>query len=300
MKKILAVIVLTLIVGFAIFMYDRPDRNTDRIAIGVSFHPLAEFAGMVGGDRVEIFNLTPPGADPHEFEPSARDMAWLHSADLFLFMGAGIDPWAERADLPGVMTLKMTDRFELDEFEEEDDHDDEEDAHDEDPHIWLDPVLAKGMVEAIRDALIEIDGDGRDEYEANAASAFARLNELHGKYEIGLSSCELDHLIISHASIGYLARRYGFHMVAVSGLSPEEEPSPRKMAEISDLVRSEGVGHILFETTMNPAIAETIARETGAETIVFNNLESPSESEGDYFTAMEGNLEILRTALQCR
>ncbi len=304
MKKILLASIFILLVGLLIFFNRNIDVESEKIIIGTSFYPLAEFVEMVGGDRIEVFNLTPPGADPHEFEPVARDMVKLHSAHAFFYMGAGIDPWADRTNLSNVVSVRMTDHFDL--TEADDDHEDEEDDHgyEEDPHIWLDPVLAKSMVEIIRDTLIEIDQKGKGEYEKNAEATLLRLDELHEKYSRGLSECELDHLVISHASIGYLAHRYDFHMVSVSGLSPEEEPSPRRMAEISDIIRKEGVGHIFFETTMSPAIAETIARETGAEVLVFNNLESLSEGEiaegENYFSVMDSNLEFIKTALKCR
>lgn len=296
MKKVSIILFFFLVAGLLIISYERFDRRADTILVGTSFHPLAEFVGFVGGERVEIFNSAPPGVDPHEFEPTARDLARLYSADLFFHMGAGIDPWADGLDLPNVRSVRMTDRFEL--KEDDDDH------GDEDPHIWLDPILAKSMVEVIRDALTEVDEEGKSEYEKNAATTLLRLDELHESYEAGLSSCELEHLVISHASLGYLAHRYDFNMIAVSGLSPEEEPSARKMAEISDLVKNEGLGHIFFETTMSPAIADTIARETGAEVLVFNNLETLSEADvaagKDYFSVMEDNLELIRTALRCR
>ncbi len=302
MKKRILASLFVLLVGLLVFLNKNSDYGTEKILIGTSFHPLAEFAEKIGGNRIEVFNLTPPGADPHEFEPAARDIARLHSAHAFFHMGAGIDPWADHLNLSNVISVRMTDLFNL--METDDEHEHEGHGHEEDPHIWLDPVLAKSMVEIIRDTLIEVDEEGRKEYEKNADVTFLKLDELHKKYRRSLSACELDHLVISHASIGYLAHRYDFHMISVSGLSPEEEPSPKRMAEISDIIKKENIDHIFFETTMSPAIAETIARETGAELLIFNNLESLSEkdiAEGkDYFSVMESNLELIKTALKCR
>ncbi len=324
-KRYIAVITVAVAVLFLLFFYGEKDTFTEeKVLVGVSFYPLADFVERVGGERVEVFNITPPGADPHNFEPTARDIIKLHSANIFFYMGEGLDPWAEKAEIAisGINSVKVSRYLDLmevsKEHHEEDEHyhnnnehhhEEDENHHNEhhhgkyDPHVWLDPVLAQSMVKVIKDALIATDEEGRDEYVKNAENAIGMLEDLHQRYKEGLSDCQLGHAVISHASLGYLAHRYGFEMMSVSGISPEEEPSPRKMAEVSDMIKKHNIGHIFFETTLNPRIAETISRETGAQVVVFHSLESISKEEidsgEDYFSLMNKNLKQLRTALKC-
>jgi zinc transport system substrate-binding protein len=327
MKKIstfaIAGIVIAAVAGIATWIAIRgyqaapaPYNEKPSIIVAVSFYPLAEFAKQVGGENVEVDNIVPPGADAHDFEPSLRDIARVHSARVFIFNGAGFDPWAERIGpelkAAGVFVINMAEHFEL--LKAVDGHKKEPDKKEPDrnkreekeydPHIWLDPALAKRMVEIIRDALKEVDPANAQTYENNAGNYLALLSELDEKYRIGLAECAIRDAVTSHAAFGYLAKRYNLNMINIAGLSPKEEPSPRRMAEIAELARAKNIQYIFFETLVLPKLAETIAREIGVQTVVFNPIEGLTEEElaagENYISIMEKNLANLRTALRCQ
>jgi zinc transport system substrate-binding protein len=247
------------------------------------FYPLAFAADEVGGRRVQVTNLTPPGAEPHDLEVSPIDVAELHQADLVLLLGRGFQPQLEEAAGDGDNVLRLLDTSDLDV------------RANGDPHVWLDPVRYAKIVVRIGEAL----GAQR------AADALAgRLQTLDGEYRRGLSDCARRDVVTSHEAFGYLAERYGLRQIAITGLSPEAEPEPARLQEVVDLVRRRGVTTIYFETLVSPRIAETVARETGAATAVLNPIEGLTEAESahgdDYFSLMRKNLDALRAGLGCR
>ncbi len=304
MKNLLIPIIIVLVIFSGVYFLTQEEEIEEEILLATSFYPLFDLASHIGGERVSVVNLTPPGVDPHEFEPSLKDMANLEEADIFLYNGGGLDPWAEKKEKEleekGVIVLNMSSFFDLREDDEK--HDDDDDHHKEDPHIWLDPLMMKEMAEIIFSSLIEIDKEGEDYYKENKDNLVSLLEKLDNDYREGLKDCRLDSIVISHASLHYLAERYGFQMIAISGISPLEEPSSRKLAEITEMVKEGEIGHIFFETTIPSALSETIAKETGAETLVFNPASSLTKKEleeKNYFSVMKENLEQLKIALDC-
>lgn len=304
-KIILSLVVTSILGGLSIFWLsqDRLPESTQsgRIKIVASFYPLAYFASLVGGEFVSVQDLTMAGAEPHDFEPSLRELALMGDADLFIYNGASFEPWVEKwlrgefmrphAIIDMVAEL-ITHNGALIEYQGS-----------TDPHVWLDPLVAIKEVEIIRDALIRIDPAHQAEYRANATHATDRLKELHGHFTEGLASCALHDVVVSHEAFNYVAQRYGFSAMSIAGISPEEEPSPKELAEIVELARAKGINFIFFETMASPKFAETIAREIGGGILVLNPLESltPDEVQSgeDYFSLMEKNLINLRTALGC-
>ena len=192
------------------------------------------------------------------------------------------------------------------EHEHEDDgHMDDGHAHGEglDPHMWLDPVLAVVQVERIRDALINADADNADVFRENAAALISELNELHTEFTQALANCRHDHFVTSHAAYGYLAARYAVEQIPIAGLSPEAEPSPQQLAELTDRVVDLGLGYVLVEPVLAGTLEETVQRETGIELIPIHAIESVTQDEldahDDYFGLMRDNLASLKLALEC-
>lgn len=290
-----------------IVLYSGEKNNSGQfgttIKVTASFYPLAEFAKQVGGDLVEVVNITPAGIEPHDFEPTPKDVAALFSSKVFIFNGTGFDPWAEKLkpdlEQKGVRTIDMSEYVDLIASEEN-----PEEAEELDPHFWLDPVLAQKQIEGIRDALVRVDPSSSSEYTNNATRYIEQLSILDDKYKNGLASCEIRDAVASHAAFGYLAKRYNINVISIAGISPEEEPSPKRMAEIAQLAKQKNIKHIFFETLVSPKLSETIAREIGAETLVFNPLEGLTNEEvatgEDYISVMEKNLANLRKALLCK
>jgi zinc transport system substrate-binding protein len=260
-----------------------------RIEVVAAFYPLAYAAEEVGGRNVDVRNLTPPGAEPHDLELSPREVERVRSADLVLMLGDRFQPALERAakDADGTVVDLLSDLQLLGPSAVE-----EGGSHD--PHVWLDPVRYERIVARVTR---EIPG-------GSAQSFDRQLRALDAEFEDGLADCERHTFVTSHAAFAYLARRYGLKQVAISGLSPEIEPAPRALEGVVREVRRSGATTVFFETLVSPRLAETVAREAGARTAVLNPIEGLTEEQAnagaDYFSLMRENLGALREALGCR
>jgi len=291
----------------------QPNTAQSKLAVAATFYPLAHFAEQVGGTNVIVTQITPGGVEPHDYEPDPQELARLQSSKVFLMNGSGLDPWAEKIQpdiaAKGIAVLSMSESFDLlasevDEHEGEE-HSEEEKEHSAfDPHIWLDPILVQKQVELIRDVLTNADPKNAQEYRTNAEKYTQMLIALDEKYKQGLASCKLRKAVTSHNAFNYLADRYNFEILAISGLSPDDEPSAKRISEIADLARKEEIDTIFFETLASPKISDTIAREIGAKTAVLNPIEGITNEESQrgetYISLMETNLANLRTALKCQ
>lgn len=318
MKKLIIIGTIILVGIVAIVFYGIPTNTSEqtgtKLKVVASFYPLAEFAKQVGGDRIEVVNMTPVGMGPHDFEPTPKDVATLFSSKVFILNGSGLDPWAKKLapelKKTGITTVEIASHFDLLASTEEDEHGAEEGTEEigghkaMDPHIWLDPLLAKKEVEIIRDTLIDVDPTNAQTYTANTQQYLAQLSALDEKIRTGLSLCEKKDIVASHGAFGYFAKRYNLRQISIAGISPEEEPSPKRMAEISQLAKQKNIKYIFFETLVSPKLSETIAREIGAETLVFNPIEGLTNEEigtgENYISVMEKNLENLKVALICK
>jgi zinc transport system substrate-binding protein len=263
------------------------DSQSDKTTVVAAFYPLAFAAQEIGGAGVSVTNLTPPGVEPHDLELSAGDIQRIGDADVVLYLGSGFQAGLEKAidstsanavDLLAVVKTRKRG-----------------DEHGVDPHVWLDPIRYAAIAERIGNAL------GRP----TEARGFAdRLRALDRDFRRGLASCDHHEIVTSHAAFGYLAGRYGLKQVAITGLSPEAEPTPRDLEQVVDEVRAVGATTVFFETLISPRLAETVAREVGAQTAVLDPIEGLTEKEAsageDYFSVMRENLAALRKALGCR
>ena len=249
--------------------------------IVAAFYPLAFAAGQVAGPDADVVNLTPPGAEPHDLELSPRDVGRVRDAALAVYAGNGFQPAVQQAVEgrrgPSLDVL----------------------AHDgavgDDPHVWLDPVRFATVAREIATAL------GTS---TAADDLVARLDALDGEYRRGLARCARREVVTSHAAFGYLAARYGLVQVPLVGLQPEAEPGPREVERLVDEVRATGATTVFSEPLASPALADAVAREAGVATAVLDPLEGLTADEtdagSDYFSVMEKNLDVLRTALGCR
>jgi zinc transport system substrate-binding protein len=242
------------------------------------FYPLAWAARQIGGPELRVDDLTPAGAEPHDLEPSARDVQRIRDARLVLYI-RGFQPALERA-------LKGRDGPSLDV---------RAGSRGSDPHVWLDPVRFAAIVHSI----------GRELGRPRSADALARrLKALDRDFRAGLASCRRREVVTSHAAFGYLAARYGLHQVSLSGLSPEAEPTPRALQRLIEEVRKTGATTVFTEPLASPRVVETVARETGARTAVLDPVEGLTAEQrrrgDDYFSIMRRNLAALRQALSCR
>jgi zinc transport system substrate-binding protein len=255
-----------------------------------SFYPLAFATAQIGGD-IEVVDLTPAGTEPHDLELTPDQVDAILDAHLAVVMGDGFQPAVEdvAAEREGV-TVTVLDTVPSDGT---------------DPHVWLDPVRMQAVVAAIADGLVAADPDHAAAYQRRARALDRRLADLDTEFEAGLAGCARDTIVTAHDAFGYLTGRYGLEQLAIAGISPDEEPSPARLAELADLARDESVTTIFTETLVSADVADTLAREAGGlDTAVLNPLEGLSDDEvaagDDYFSVMRANLAALRAALGCR
>lgn len=296
-------VLLTLMLAAAVLVAGcrtEPAVTAGTVTVVASFYPLAEFARRVGGPRVTVRTLVPAGVEPHEYEPSPREMATLHDAGVIIYNGAGFEPWLDKV-LPGStgVLVNATAGIPLLMASTEGGH-----QTGTDPHVWLDPLLAQRMVAKIAAGLSRADPAGRAEYDAGAAAVIADLQTLHRKFSETLKGCREREFITTHAAFGYLAKRYSLEQIAISGLSPEADPSPRRLKELVQLARERGIRVIYTETLISPRTAQALAGELGARVEVLNPIEGLTGRElqqgKNYFTVMYENLTHLAAGLHCR
>jgi zinc transport system substrate-binding protein len=262
-----------------------------------TIYPLWEFSRQIAGDRADVVALVPAGVEPHDWEPAPRDVGQVQRAAVFVHTGTDLDGWAEKllADLPERRGVVVNARGGLRLLTV---------GGTTDPHVWLDPTLARAQALAIAAGLEQADPANRATYAKNAEAFVARLDALDREFAAGLADCARREIVTSHAAYGYLARRYRLTQVPVMGLSPEAEPSPADLAAIVRTARRLKVTHVFFETLVSPRLAETLAREIGAVPLPLDPIEGVSPAEAaagaGYLELMRANLANLRTALGCR
>jgi len=289
-----------------------PAQAQLNLKVVATLFPLQEFARMVGGERVQADLLLPPGTEPHEWEPKPGDLARIHKADVFIFIGPAMEPWANdllkasgKANLKAVEALKGLPLLEAGESPREVSPGPKPSAGERvDPHVWLDFTLGQKIVEAIAAAFAEKDPAHASQYRANASAYQSRLAALDQKYAAALGRCRQRQVVLGgHSAFAYLAKRYGLRQIPLYGVSPNAEPSPRKLAEVITLAKNHGVKYIFFEQLVNPKLAQVLAREAGVQTLPLSdgaNLTREQVKQGvSFLSLMETNLENLRKGLEC-
>ncbi|OPH50656.1 zinc ABC transporter substrate-binding protein [Paenibacillus ferrarius] len=284
--------------------------GTSKLKVVTTFYPMYEFTKQVAGDYADVIGLIPAGAEPHDWEPSAKDMAQLKTANVFVYNGI-VEGWAKKAlesaanDKRVVVEaskgIQLMEGLPEEEEGEAHDHGEADGGKILDPHVWLDPVLAQQEVIAIQAGLAQADPAHKADYQKNADAFIAKLKKLDESYKSELKDVKRKEFVTQHAAFGYLAKDYGLKQIPIAGLSPEEEPSPEKMANVVKFAKENQVKTIFFETLVDPKIAATIAKEIGAKTDVLNPLEGLTDEDKknnlDYIGIMENNLKALKKAL---
>lgn len=283
--------------------------NPNQLTVFTSIYPLEFFTKKIGGEHVQVHNLVPAGTEPHDFTLSAKKMAELTEADLVVYNGAGLDTWLDKTKKANhsskTQWLETTKGLRL-LTHEEDEHGHEKDEEDEhgqfDPHVWLDPQLAKQQALQIKEALVKADQKHKDTFEKNYLQLATQFDELDQEIKAMTDKAKKKEFVVSHAAFGYLAQRYGLSQIAVSGLSPSDEPSAKDLQEIIHTMNEHNLKHIFFETLVSSKVAQTIQREVKAESLTLNTLEGLSAEEkkqnADYFSVMKKNKTLLAKALE--
>lgn len=265
--------------------------DKSKLQVAASFYPMAEFVQAVGGDKVQVTTLVPDGAEPHDWEPSPKDLTRLGRAQVFVYNGM-VEPWAQQA-LDALSERKiMPVEAGRGLFAR---------AGKQDPHVWVSPKKAIVQVQRITEALCEADAKHTDIYKDNSRAYIAKLEQLDKRLAAVSKAAPKKVFVTAHAAFGHLAEDYGLRQLSVAGISAEAEPTPGDLQRLITTVKREKVRYVFFETLTDPKIAKLVAQETGAQTAVLDPLEGLDE-EGrkqglDYLKIMEQNIANLQRAL---
>ncbi|MGQ0377323.1 MAG: metal ABC transporter substrate-binding protein [Nitrososphaerota archaeon] len=266
-------------------------NTNQKIIVITSFYPLFEFTKKVGGDRAEVTQLIPFGIEPHDWEPTVKDLQKMQQADLIVINGIGFENWAN--DFASI----NTDVIIVDTSKGITTNENNLVNHPTDPHIWLNPVMAKKQVQNIADALMEIDPANKEYYNTNANSYILRLEGLDEKIKQELSQCTKNDFISFHSAFTYFADQYGLvqHSILESN-EPHDEPTSQNLENMINLATSLDIDVIFTEEAVDTRTSEVIADEIGGTVLVLSPLEI-GDKNTDYIEKMEQNLLHLKEGL---
>lgn len=302
--------------------------NNGTLTIYTTVYPLQYFAERIGGEFIQAETIYPPGADEHTFEPSQKDIIKLAQADLFVYIGLGLEGFAERTEQSlkneNVVLVAAGEQIDFekeesgteehhhgeegheehahhDEHVDQDDHDGHHHHGDIDPHVWLDPIYSKQLAAVIKDELIKQIPDKKDAFEENFTSLIEELEGLDQNFKNLVGSVNNKQFIVSHAAYGYWEKRYGLQQINVSGISSSSEPSQKQLTNIIKIAQEHNLKYIFFEQNINSKLTEIIQDAINGEALTLHNLsvltDEDLKNNRDYFSIMEDNLKALKKGL---
>lgn len=282
----------------------------ERLKVITTLFPLYDFAKNIGRQKADVTLLLPPGVEPHSFEPKPADIIRINEADIFIFTGRYMEPWVE--DIlkgiggRGLVIIDSSKDITLMEGDEQIEHEHKHGYWKIDPHIWLDFSNTQKMIDNILEGFLKKDSANKDFYLKNAESYKTKINELDKKFRDSLSSCKKDLIIHGgHFAFGYLAKRYNLkYLSAYRGFSPDTEPTPRDLIELSKKLKENDLKYVFYEELIYPKVAEAISRETGAKLLMLHGAHNVTAGEltrgVTFISLMEENLRNLKIGLECR
>jgi zinc transport system substrate-binding protein len=297
-------------------------KNSDALTVYTTVYPLTYFTERIGGENVDVKSIYPAGSNEHTFDPTQKDMMALADADLFFYIGLGLEGFVDNAkktlaneDVTLIATadavtdedLAVSEVHEDDDHATEEEHTEDEEGHDDhdhgeiDPHLWISPQLSVHLATSIKDSLINKDPNNKETYTKNYEALVNDLKQLDTDFKEMAQASSNKTFFVSHAAFGYLAQTYGLEQVAVAGLNSQDEPSQKELTEIVKLAKSMDINTILFEQNVSSNLTKVIQNEIGADALTMHNLGvlTPQDIDNneDYFTLMENNLDTLSQAL---
>lgn len=305
-------------------------QNTDeKVQIYTTVYPLQYFAERIGGESVHVSSIYPAGANEHTFEPTQKDMMTLADADLFFYIGLGLEGFVENAkktladeEVNMIATVDAISDEQLEEAAHEEEEATSTDSHDHehesessedhsheghdhgdiDPHVWMSPKISQSLALSIKDSLVEISPGQQETFEKNYDELVSDLQQLDADFEEMAHNAPNKTFFVSHSAFGYIANTYGLEQLAVAGLNSQDEPSQKELTKLIDLAEEKNIEYILFEQNVSSKLTEVIQKEIGAESLILHNLgvlsKEDIQNKETYFTLMNKNLETLRTVLK--
>lgn len=261
--------------------------NDGKISIVATIYPLAFFASDLDPSAT-VTTIVGSGKEPHDYEPTIDDAKVLHDAELLIVNG-NVDEWALDVagdrNFPTISALAVLN------------------LPSSDPHFWLDPIYAQGLIRDIGDQLKFLNPNNAEIIAENVEKKVAALTSLDQSFKDGLVNCQIREVVSAHEAFNFLANRYNFTVYGITGMNPESEPSASDLVRLTDLIRDHHINTVFFETLVSPALSKTLADETGATSDVLDAIESlapGAKSQTGYTDAMLTNLAKLRSAMLCR
>ncbi|MEG0451202.1 MAG: zinc ABC transporter substrate-binding protein [Lysinibacillus sp.] len=316
MKKIFVLLLIFAILLAACSADDSATSNNqptdNQLSVYTTVYPLQYFTERIGGEFVQVSSIYPVGANEHSFEPTQKDMMALADADLFFYIGLGLEGFVENAqktlskeDVKLVATaanvteeqLNISTGHQHEEEESEEDHG----HHEIDAHVWLSPIISQQLARSIKDELVTALPEQEAVFNKNYEQLVVELNELNSELEAKAAATSKKTFFVSHAAFGYLAGHYGLTQVPVAGLNSQSEPSQKELTAIVDLAKKENIHYIFFEQNVSSNLTKIIQKELGAETLILHNLSVLTKEDvankEDYFSLMRKNMDALSKAL---
>jgi zinc transport system substrate-binding protein len=333
MKKIIFIVGIITLVALGIYgvlnLSQKTTKESEKITVVSTLFPMHDFAKIIGGDKVEASLLLSPGVEAHTFEPKPSDIAKISKADIFVYTGEFMEPWAHDIIAgvkgnkvkvvdasTGIELMKEDEEHEHEHKHEDEHHGEEADHHEEDehghhhhggvdPHIWLDFDNAKTMAGSIAKALAEVDPANATYYQDNAKKLSENLTHLDNSYKKTLLNCQSKQIVYGgHYAFGYMAKRYGLEYMAAQGFSPDSEPTAKDMIALVEQIKKNNIKYVFYEELSSPKIAETLAKETGTQMLLLNGAHNLAkedyENNATYISFMESNLQNLSLGLNCQ
>ncbi|MBY0223237.1 MULTISPECIES: metal ABC transporter solute-binding protein, Zn/Mn family [Sporosarcina] len=294
--------------------------SSTKLLIYTTVYPLQYFTERIGGEFVDVQSIYPPGTDEHVFEPTQKDMMSLAKADLFFYVGLGLEGFVQKTEKTlqneHVQLVSIADDIDPEELEPGHSHDHEGHSHEHeeedhnhdhghdsavDPHVWISPFLSTLLAEKIKDELTDELPEHADQFQENFDTLYDDLEKLDRQYKTMADEAPNKTFFVSHAAFGYLADTYGLQQLAVSGLDSQNEPSQKQLAALVQEAKEKDIQYILFEQNVSSKLAEVIQKELNAEVLTLHNLSVLTNEDidkgKDYFSLMEQNLQVLKKAL---
>jgi zinc transport system substrate-binding protein len=264
--------------------------GSTNLRIFASFYPIYDFVEKIGKDKVDVSTIVPNGVEPHDFEPTPKQIVELRNADLIFINGAGFEDWIN--DIENSNIVDLTRNITIENINSN-----------PNPHLWLDPILVESMADKIYNILVSLDPDNLAYYQNNLKQFDDNLELLNSNIKNNLTNCALSDFIAFHDAFGYFAKRYGLTQHVIGGISPEMDVNPQKLSESIKLAEQLGITTILSEDNIEPRLSNTIASEIGGKVLILSPIEMITQEEHDlgedYFSKMYDNLNNLKIALEC-
>lgn len=292
-------------------------NDQGQLHIYATIFPLYDIAKQIGGSQVQVEVLTPIGGDSHDYEPSVKEMMAVYDSDLFIYNGAGYEGWIDHVvQNLDLSRTKVIDASQVvpniqyvnpEEEHEEDDHGHEAHHHHDhefgvDPHIWLDPMNVIAIADQIRQYLMELDPEHQAYYAENYERYAQELMDLDQSYREALSKATKREIVVSHSAYQYLADRYGFVQIAISGLSPSSEPSMKELQNLIEVMKEHNLKYVAFDAIVQDQVSQTVSREAQAEAVSLYTIENVTKDQFEkgitYLDLMQENLATLKKVLE--